>query len=54
MKLKRNGKEYNYDYHNIIIKGLYYKKVKQLADKHKLPIGKMINKLVEHYESSIR
>ena len=50
MKLKRNGKEYDYDYKNIVLKGLYYKRLKKLADEHNLPLGKMINKLVEDYD----
>lgn len=54
MKLKRKGKEYNYDYKSIIIKGDYYRSLNKLSKQHKLPFGKMIGILIEHYESSIR
>ena len=54
MKIKRQGKEYNYDYKHLIIKSEYYTNLQKLAKKHDLPMGRMINKLVEEYESSIR
>ncbi len=54
MKLKRNGKEYEYDYQTIVIKGEYHRALRGICDKEELPMGRMIKKLVEHYESSIR
>lgn len=54
MKLKRNGKNYDYDYKSIIIKGEYHRALLKLSKQHKLPFGKMIGILIEHYESSIR
>ena len=54
MKIKRLGKDYDYDYKSIIMKGDYYRALKKLANKENKPLGKMISILVEHYESSIR
>jgi hypothetical protein len=54
MKLKRLGKEYDYDYKMVVMKGEYHTALKQLADKENQPLGKMISILVKHYESSIR
>jgi hypothetical protein len=54
MKLKRNGKDYDYDYKSIIMKGEYFRALKELSIKEKKPLGKMISILVKHYESSIR
>jgi len=54
MKLKRNGKNYDYDYKGIILKGVYHRALQKLAKQHKQPLGKMIGILIEHYESSIR
>jgi hypothetical protein len=54
MKLKRNGKRYDYDYKSIIMKGEYFRALKELSIKENKPLGKMISILVKHYESSIR
>ena len=54
MKLKRNGKRYDYDYKSIIMKGEYFRDLERISKQHKLPFGKMISILVKHYESSIR
>jgi hypothetical protein len=54
MKLKRNGKRYDYDYNAVVMKGEYFRALQKLAKQHKQPLGKMISILVEHYESSIR
>lgn len=54
MKLKRNGKDYEYDYNTIVIKGEYHRALKSVCEREELPMGKMIQKLVEHYENSIR
>jgi len=54
MKLKRLGKEYDYDYKMVIMKGDYHKALKELAIKENKSLGKMISILVKHYESSIR
>lgn len=54
MKLKRNGKDYEYDYLTIIVKGEYHRALKSLSEKENIPMGKLIKKLVDHYEDSIR
>jgi len=54
MKLKRNGKRYEYDYNAVVMKGEYFRALKILAEKENKPLGKMISILVKHYESSIR
>ena len=54
MKIKRLGKQYDYDYKMVVMKGEYHTALKQLADKENQPLGKMISILVKHYESSIR
>jgi hypothetical protein len=53
MKLKRNGRDYEYDYLTIVVKGEYHRALKSLSEKENIPMGKLIKKLVEHYESSI-
>jgi len=53
MKLKRNGKHYDYPYKTIFVKDNQHAALQRVAKKNKLPLGKMIIKLVEHYESSI-
>jgi hypothetical protein len=54
MKIKRLGKDYDYDYKSIIMKGEYFRALKELSIKENKPLGKMISILVKHYESSIR
>jgi hypothetical protein len=54
MKMIRQGKEYDYDYKQILVKGKYHKSLQTLSKKEDLPMGKMIQKLVEHYENSNR
>ena len=54
MKLKRNGKRYDYDYNAVVMKGEYYRALKKIAEKENKPLGIMISILVKHYESSIR
>jgi hypothetical protein len=54
MKITRLGKKYEYDYMTLLIKGEYHRKLKSLSEIENLPMGKMISKLVEHYESSNR
>lgn len=52
MKITRQGKKYEYDYMTLLIKGEYHRQLKKLSETENLPMGKMISKLVEHYESS--
>jgi galactose-1-phosphate uridylyltransferase len=54
MKLKRHGKEKVYDYKTLFLHGKHHKKLKELSDKEHVPMGKLISKLIDHYESSIR
>jgi hypothetical protein len=50
MKIKRNGKEYDYDYKTIYLHGNQHRPLQQIAKKHNLSIGQMIIKLIKHYE----
>lgn len=52
MKIVRQGKQYEYDYNTIIVKGEYHRQLLSLSKKEKLPMGKMIMKLIENYENS--
>lgn len=52
MKIIRQGKEYDYDYKTLLIKGEYHRALKSLSDKENKPMGQMILKLIESYESS--
>lgn len=54
MKITRQGKKYEYDYKQILIKGKYHRSLQTLSQKEDLPMGKMIQKLVEYYENSNR
>jgi hypothetical protein len=54
MKVKRNGKELVYDYKTLFLHGKHHKKLKDLSDKEQVPMGKLISKLIDHYESRIR
>lgn len=52
MKITRQGRKYNYDYQNIIVQGSLHRSLKNLSQIEELPMGKMIQKLIENYESS--
>ena len=54
MKITRQGKKYEYDYKQILVKGKYHKSLQNLSKKEELPMGEMIQKLVENYENSNR
>ena len=54
MRIVRKGKEYDYDYSTMVIKGEYHRSLKSLSEKEKIPMGKMIKKLVDFYENSNR
>ena len=54
MKIKRNGKEYDYEYKLVMLNGRHYKRLKDLSDKEKMPMGKLIMKLIDLYEGNIR
>lgn len=47
MKMKRKGREYDYDYKLLILKGDIHLKLKSLSKQAKIPMGKMIDKLIE-------
>ena len=47
MKIVRMGKEYDYDYKFLYVKGSTHKKIKGLAQSHNLSIGAMIDKMLE-------
>ena len=47
MKMKRNGREYDYDYKLLIIGGEIHKKLKALSKEEKMPMGKLIDKLID-------
>jgi hypothetical protein len=55
MKMIRNGREYDYDYKQIILKGSTHKKLKTAADKKGMKMAGFIKHLLETYrdESSI-
>jgi hypothetical protein len=52
MKIVRKGREYDYDYKSIVVKGIYHNTLKNLSEKENIPMGKLIKKLVEFYENS--
>lgn len=52
MRIVRQGKEYDYDYKTLLIKGDYHRALKSLSDKENKPMGQMIQKLIECYEGS--
>ena len=54
MKITRQGKKYEYDYKTLLVKGKYHSQLKRLSESENLPMGKMISKLVEYYESSCK
>jgi hypothetical protein len=53
MKIVRKGKEYDYPYKTIFVKDNQHEALQRVAKKNNTPLGKMIIKLVEHYESCI-
>ena len=48
MRIVRQGKEYEYDYKTILIKGEYYNALKEVSQKENTPMGKMIKKLIQN------
>lgn len=52
MRIVRLGKEYDYDYATIHIKGEIKEELQVLCKEHSLPMGEMIRKMVREYESS--
>ncbi len=55
MKMIRNGREYDYDYKTILIKGTTHKKLKNAAEKRGMKMTRFIKHMLENYrdESSI-
>ncbi len=53
--MKRNGREYDYDYKQIILKGATHNKLKIAASKKGMKMAGFIKHLLENYkdESSI-
>ena len=51
----RNGREYDYDYKQILIKGTTHRKLKMAADKKGMAMTQFIKHMLENYrdESSI-
>jgi len=47
MKIVRDGREYDYDYKFLYVKGSTHKKIKGLAQRNNLSIGAMIDKMLE-------
>ena len=54
MKIIRQGKNYEYDYKTLVLKGKYHRQLKKLSELENIPMGRLISKLVEHYESSCK
>ena len=44
--MKRNGREYEYDYKLLILKGDIHNRLKNLSQEVKIPMGKLIDKLI--------
>ena len=53
MKIVRKGKEYDYPYKTIFVKDNQHEALQRVAKKNNLPLGRMIIKLVDFYESNI-
>lgn len=49
---KSNGKEYKYDYRVITLRGDHYERLKSVAKKENSSMARLINKLIENYESN--
>ena len=52
MKLKRLGKEYEYEYKTILIYERNHRKLMEIAKNNKLSMNKMLTKLLEVYENN--
>jgi hypothetical protein len=52
MKLKRLGKEYEYEYKTILIYERNHRKLMKIAKENKTSMNKMLTKLLEHYENN--
>jgi predicted DNA-binding ribbon-helix-helix protein len=50
MKVRRDGKEHDYDYTLVHMKGDLHKKLKSLATDEKITMTKLIAKAIEVYE----
>jgi predicted transcriptional regulator len=50
MKVRRAGKEHDYDYALVHMKGDLHKKLKSLATKEQITMTKLIAKAIEVYE----
>lgn len=53
MKIKRYGKEYDYDYMTMYMPGRIHRKLKKFAQNDKLTMVKMLDKILKDYESRI-
>jgi hypothetical protein len=52
MKLKRLGKEYEYEYKTILIYERNHRKLMKIAKENKTSMNKMLTKLLEYYENN--
>lgn len=52
--MKRNGKSFEYDYKTLFLHGKHHRALKELSEKEKIPMGKLITKLISFYESHTR
>lgn len=51
MKIKRKGKEYEYEYKTILIYARNHRKLREISNENKVSMNKMLNKLFELYEN---
>jgi len=54
MRIVRMGKEYDYDYTTIHIKKEHHQTLKQISVRERIPMGKLILKMIDIYENSNR
>ena len=51
MKIKRNGKEYDYDYMTMYVPGKLHRRLKKLSTTERLTLVKMLDKVLKSYEN---
>jgi len=52
MKVKRLGKEYEYEYKTILVYERNHRKLMKISKENKLSMNKMLTKLLELYENN--
>lgn len=50
MKIKRNGKQYDYDYMTMYVPGHIHRRLKKLAQDNKTTLVKMLNRVLVDFE----